>query len=269
MNPVLQLVSDLAQLVAPLVVIVLLDRTRRIIRQKPHAAVATKVKRELVRDLEPPKRTVDWQHVADLERDIYRKAFHHDGVPCCCARCKRKRAAPKPRPVLERSPAVFPIAGVTHVRDARIRASTMTGLRDLRRQTWEHARAILESAAEGRLSPAEVASYDQYMDAIEAIDRQIKAITSLPPALEVLVKLTTPDKSAGVYSHARCAEMGKCTYGLNYIDVTALGDPEPRHIAADPHTQWHIDYERGQEAARDLIRSMERNDDNPPEASSS
>lgn len=49
-----------------------------------------------------PQRVVRWQHVADMERDIWGTAFHHEDVPCCCDTCKPPRRHPIADPKLAR-----------------------------------------------------------------------------------------------------------------------------------------------------------------------
>lgn len=42
---------------------------------------------------EPPRRTVNWLHVAQLERDLYGETYHHVANGCCCDECRAERIA--------------------------------------------------------------------------------------------------------------------------------------------------------------------------------
>lgn len=263
MNTLYQLTNDLSGLLPPLVFLWLLVKHDRRLRERRQHAQVAKVKRELVRDLEPPKRVVDWQHVADLERSIYRKTFHHDGVPCCCAKCERKR---RPRP--RKAHPVAPAATVAQAQRAIAYSTTVQQLRDQRLRIWQMAKALAEDvSAQGRnFTGDERDSWDNYNTSLDAIDQRIKTIMEIEERTERLTSMAR----RGLGNGRGC--LSTCNDPTHVINVQAIGDPEPRYIAATPEHQqymldrdakaWNDDYDRGRDAGMDIIRRIEH--DNPP-----
>lgn len=193
-----------------------------------------------------PKHVVNWQHVADLEKELFHRVYHHDsewGAPvgsrvgsCCCAKCKRKRRiSPVVKPVLERVPAVFPIPGVTFTPGTPPVGESVTRLRVERLRVWEQAKAAAEESI-NHYSPASREAFTMLMAALDDIDRRIAALHRVP--------------GNDIY-HAARERLPRVQYGhLSYIEVTAIGDREPKFIPADPQTQWQIDYDKGRREMR-------------------
>lgn len=235
MNTLYQLWSSIGGDVVDIAALCALIAVQRRIHHRRHTSHLVKVKRELVRDLEPPKRTVNWQHVADLEREIYRKAYHHEGVPCCCAKCKRKRA-PKRYPVQQ--------AKVIELAPKATGKRLVDDLRSQRQAAWMQAKVLCETvAAENRnFTKAEQIHWDNLNQMLDVYDRRIHAI----------------------YEAGR-RDVPRLTYGdMSYVAVATIGDPQPILLAADPQTQWQMDYDRGRDLGQDIIRRIENDHPAPP-----
>jgi hypothetical protein len=269
-----QLFSDTGQLAAQAAVAGALLAFLR--RKHRHTAQVVKLKEAVVDGLQP-KPVVNWSHVADLERDIYGQAFHHDtewGAPvgsrvgsCACDACSKARAA-TPKPVLERSPAVFPIANVTHIETATKMAYWADTIRRLRQQreiAWRQMKALCDDACTRPLvgfTPQERRAFDNLNAALDSYDQQIRILCEREERVHRAINeaTATPGENA-IYKAARKALPGVLYGSPSYLEVTAIGDREPKFIPADPQTQWQIDYDRGRTEAQAMIDRMERGEE--------
>lgn len=212
--------------------------------RKPRAQVATPA----------PQKVVRWQHVADLERDIWDRTFHHEDVPCCCDGCKPKpepkRYPVRPVPVIDLEPQKVL---------TRRSGATEAGLRQRRLDLWTQMKALAERGLSRAMTAEEQARWETLNAQLDDLDSRLNVLITRRTALEALVKLTPKDKSYPIYQEAR-RSLPRYGYGFtpNYIEVVTLGDKNRIYLPADRETQDAMDYDRGRELGRDIIRQLEK-----------